>query len=260
MRSCAERESTALSDRVNVSVCMATYNGARYLRPQLESVLAQLEPGDEVVIVDDASSDDTLAVIASIDSPMITVHRNPVNLGYVRSFERAMTLAVGDVLLLCDQDDVWTEGRVDALCEATSARGIAASNLMLLDSETALKSPLSGRPWLLREDDSNRRIRNELRILLGDAPYFGCAMAVRRDALPLVLPFPDYLIESHDLWIATAANAARQMIHVERPSVLRRVHEDNASSPRPRGVRAAVRSRVLLLRLWREARRRIRRV
>ncbi|WP_279630350.1 glycosyltransferase family 2 protein [Microbacterium phyllosphaerae] len=244
---------------MTVSVCMATYNGARYIREQLESILPQLGPDDEVVIVDDASSDDTLDIVGSIDSPQITVHRNTENRGYVRSFERAMTLARGEVLLLSDQDDVWVPGRVDALCAATASHWIAASNLILLDSDAPLPSPLTGRPWLLRARDSHQGLRNELRILLGDAPYFGCAMAVRRDALPLVLPFPSYLTESHDLWMATAANAAGEMIHVEQPTVRRRVHDDNASTSRPRGVRAALRSRVLLARLWREARKRAKR-
>lgn len=244
---------------MTVSVCMATYNGARYIREQLESILPQLGPDDEVVIVDDASSDATVEIIRSIDSPQITVHGNTENRGYVRSFERAMALARGEVLLLSDQDDVWVPGRVDVLCDAMTSGSIAASNLVLLGSDAPLPSPLTGRPWLLRARDSQRGMLNELRILLGDAPYFGCAMAVRRDSLSLVLPFPAYLTESHDLWMATTANVAGEMVHVEQPTVRRRVHDSNASTSRPRGARAALRSRLLLLRLWREARRRSKR-
>ncbi len=247
-----------MSDRMTVSVCMATYNGGRYLRDQLESIIIQLRPGDEIVVVDDASSDDSVSIVESLASPYITVHRNERNRGYVRSFERAMTLAEGDLLLLADQDDVWPAGRVDILRAAAGTRPVVASNLILLETGEPLRSPVTGRPWLLSGAQDGQRLRNEMRILLGDAPYFGCAMAVRRDALALVLPFPPYLTESHDLWIATAANAARELAHVEAPTVRRRVHEDNASSARPRGVAAALRSRLLLLRLWREARRRIR--
>ena len=237
---------------------MATYNGADYLREQLDSILPQLNVGDEVVIVDDASSDNTLEVIRSLRSSRITVHPNAENIGYVRSFERAVTLAHGEVLLLCDQDDVWIEGRVDALVAATYEGAVVASNLVLLGSEEPLRSPITGRPWLLRADQNSKRLRNELRILAGDAPYFGCTMAMRRDALDFTIPFPPYLSESHDLWVATAANAAGELIHLERPTVRRRLHGRNASSSRPRGIAAALRSRVLLVRLWREARRRTR--
>lgn len=240
------------------SVCMATYNGATYLRPQLDSILAQLDDGDEIVIVDDASPDDTVAVIESYDDPRIHLVRNAQNRGYVRTFERAMQLATGDVLLLSDQDDVWITGRRDALVAAAEAKGIAASNLLLLGSEEPLRSPVTGRPWLLRAADGERSLRNEMRILAGDIPYYGCAMAISRDALALVLPFPAGLTESHDLWTATVANAAHRMAHLEQPTLYRRVHDDNASTSRPRGIGAVLRSRLLLLRLWRLARRRVR--
>ncbi|MBS1906030.1 MAG: glycosyltransferase [Actinobacteria bacterium] len=237
---------------------MATYNGSAYLREQLDSILSELRPDDEIVIVDDASPDDTVAVVETYDDPRIRLVRNDRNRGYVRSFERALGVATGDVLLLSDQDDVWIPGRRDALVEAATARGVAASNLLLLGSEEALRSPLTGRPWLLRAADGTRPLRNELGILAGDIPYFGCAMAIRRDSLDLVLPFPEGLTESHDLWIATVANAARRMTHLEQPTLYRRVHEDNASTSRPRGIGAVLRSRLLLLRLWQLARRRVR--
>lgn len=249
-----------MSSPRTVSVCMATYNGSRYVAEQLSSILAQLGAGDEIVIVDDASADATVEIVRGIGDPRIVVHRNDRNLGYVRSFERAISLSTGDVIVLSDQDDIWIDGRLEALVGATDAHAVVASNLKLLDSHRPLSSPLTGRPWLFSAADDGRRLRNELRILAGDAPYFGCAMALRRDALDLVMPFPDYLRESHDLWIATAANAAGQLGHLEQATVLRRVHDDNASTSRPRGVTAALRSRALLLRLWGEARRRARRL
>lgn len=248
----------AAQGAARVSVCMATYNGARYLPEQVTSILAELHPDDELVVVDDASTDDSVAVMEGIGDPRMRIVRAERNSGYVRTFERAIALATGDVVLLSDQDDVWPVGRRDVLVAAALASGAAASNLRLLDSGEPLRSPLNGRPWLLRADFDHRRIRNELAILAGDAPYFGCAMALRRDVLPLVLPFPEYLTESHDLWIATATNAAGVLSHVEQTTVLRRVHDDNASTSRPRGVVQALGSRLLLLRLWFLARRRIR--
>lgn len=248
-----------MTERDTVSVCMATYNGARYVREQIESILVQLGADDEVVVVDDSSSDATVELIRGIGDPRIVVHRNERNLGYVRSFERAISCASGEVLLLSDQDDVWPPGRVDALVGATAMSAVVASNLRLLSDGEPLRSPLTGKPWQLRTADGPRRTLNQLRILAGDAPYFGCAMALRRDALDVVTPFPPYLRESHDLWIATAANAAGILGHLEQTTVLRRVHDANASTSRPRGIRAALQSRVLLLRLWREARRRSKR-
>jgi len=246
-----------------VSVCMATWNGEAYVREQLDSILAELEPQDEVVIVDDASSDRTVAVIEAVNDPRIRLHARKTNLGYVRTFEEALGHATGDVMMLSDQDDVWIEGRRALLVAATAARAVAASNLVLLGESGSdagpLRSPLTGKAWKLRTIDGPRRARNQRRILIGDAPYFGCAMAIRRDFLTVATPFPVYLTESHDLWIATLANACGELAHVEQPSVRRRLHGANASSERPRGLVQALRSRVLLLRLWGEACRRARR-
>lgn len=243
---------------VRVSVCMATYNGAAYLQEQLDSILAELEPQDEVVIVDDASSDGTVALLSTFDDPRVRVHPRGNNRGYVRTFEEALGLATGDVLMLSDQDDIWVPGRRALLVDATVDHAVAASNLVLLGDDSPLRSPLTGRDWLLRAEDGARTAYNQRQILLGDAPYFGCAMAIRRDFLATALPFPDYLNESHDLWLATLANACVELVHVAAPTVRRRIHDSNASSERPRGVRQALQSRLLLVRLWREARRRAR--
>lgn len=248
-----------MSDAARVSVCMATYNGARYVRHQLLSILGELGSDDEVVVVDDASTDDTVAVVEAVGDPRVRVFVQESNGGYVRAFESALERATGDVLLLADQDDEWVPGRRDLLLAAAREAGVAASNLVVLGTGEPLRSPWTGRPWRLRSQTSSHRVRNQLRILAGDAPYFGCAMAIRRDALALVLPFPAFLDESHDLWIATVANSGRMLRHVDEPTVRRRLHDANASSARPRGIRRALRSRVLLLRALAEAGRRLRR-
>ncbi|WP_414683628.1 glycosyltransferase [Microbacterium sp. CFBP9034] len=237
---------------------MATYNGAAFVEHQVHSILSELRADDELIVVDDASTDGTPERVEAIGDGRIRVVRNPRNLGYVRTFEAAMALSDGDVVLLADQDDEWVTGRRDVLAAAAASTGIAASNLVILGTEEPLRSPVTGRPWRLRAKSSRHALRNELRILVGDAPYFGCAMAVRRDVLPLVTPFPAFLTESHDLWMATVGNAARSLQHVEETTLRRRLHESNASSPRPRGVRSAVASRVMLVRAWFEARRRVR--
>lgn len=243
-----------MGDRV--SVCMATYNGSAYVEHQVQSILDELEPADELVIVDDASTDDTLAVVEALDDARVRVIRQSRNRGYVRTFEAALLAAEGDIMFLADQDDEWIPGRRAALAEAAAESGVAASNLVLLGSEEPLRSPLTGRPWWLRAATSAHRRRNELRILVGDMPYFGCAMALRRDVVSRVTPFPDFLDESHDLWIATVANRAGLMRHVDAPSIRRRVHDSNASTPRPRGIGHVAKSRWMLVRAYFEAGRR----
>jgi glycosyltransferase involved in cell wall biosynthesis len=234
--------------RPTVSVCMATYNGEAYVSEQIESILPQLGEGDELVVVDDASSDGTVAIVRAIDDARIRLIRLERNVGYVRAFEQAIATAQGEILMFSDQDDVWTEGRIDALTAALQSGAVAASNLELLPSRESLRSPLTGRPWRLRADASDHGFRNVLKVLVGDAPYYGCAMAMRREFREVALPFPEYLVESHDLWIAVSANVNRTMRHVEFVTILRRLHDANASPSRPRGVRSVIRSRLMLLR------------
>lgn len=240
-----------------VSVCMATFNGAGYVDEQLRSILADLAPVDEVVVVDDASTDNTVSIIEGIGDDRIAVSQNPFNRGYVRSFERAITLAHGDVILLADQDDVWLRGHRKVLVDALATAGVAASNLLVLGTQAPPRSPISHRPWRLRADASGQQFRNQLRIWAGIAPYFGCAMGIRRDALDLVLPFPSFLTESHDLWLATVANAAHSLAHVETPTLLRRIHASNASAY-PRRLTQVAAARIMLIRCSMSAVRRVR--
>lgn len=244
--------------RPTISVAMATYNGAAHVREQLDSILAQLGPDDEVVVVDDASTDATLDVLRGVDDPRLRVHPRDHNLGYVRTFEEAVGLTTGDVVMLSDQDDVWIEGRADLLLAALERTEVAASDVVLLGDDAPLPSPFRRRPWRLDPVTSGHRRRNGVRLMAGLMPYYGCAMAVRRSALDILLPLPPWLHESHDLWIATVGNVTGQMTHVGAPTVRRRLHAANASSSRPRGVGAALASRRLQVRMWREARRRAR--
>jgi O-antigen/teichoic acid export membrane protein len=244
--------------RPRVSVCLATYQGAAHVREQLASVLPQLAADDEVVVVDDGSADGTADVVAGLADPRVRLHRHEVNRGYVRTFEEAMTRAQGDVLLLCDQDDVWAPGRVDAMVAALADAAVVATNLGTLGGPPNLRGPYGQPDWRLRERQSRQHVRNVLAVLAGNRPYYGCAMGLRREALDVLVPFPAFLDESHDLWIALYGNLAASVRHLEIRSLDRRFHDGNASSPRPRGPRAVLGSRLMLVRCVRELRRRLR--
>lgn len=239
-----------------VSVCMAAYNGARWLPEQLGSILEQLGPHDEVVVVDDASTDDTPAVLAAVEDGRVRVLQHPRNRGYVRTFADAMSAARGRLILLADQDDVWEPGRVGALVAALQDSDVVAGNVGVLGGPDVLRGPYGQQRWRLRAADSRRRARNVLGILAGNRPYYGCAMGLRREALDRVLPFPAYLTESHDLWIALYGNLTGSIAHLDQVVVRRRFHDSNASPSKPRGVGAALRSRLLLLRCTAEVLRR----
>jgi len=107
---------------------------ARFLRQQVDSVLAQLEGEDELVIVDDASTDDSLKLLRAIDSPRIKIYCNEVNSGVRLTFQRGLQLARHEIIFLCDQDDVWLPGKRNAFVAAFSAL------LVLSDSRSFMRA------------------------------------------------------------------------------------------------------------------------
>lgn len=245
-------------DDVRASVCMATYNGARHVTEQVSSILEQLGDRDELVVVDDGSRDATVALVSELADPRVRVVPLDRNHGYVAAFQEALREARGRYLVLADQDDVWLPGRLEALVDALGASDVVATNLSTLGGPPRIRGPYGQQDWHLRAADGRHPRRNVLGVLAGNRPYYGCAMALRRDALRTLLPFPAFLTESHDLWIALYGNLARSMTHLELRSVERRFHDDNASPARPRGPVVVVRSRLMLLRAVVELTRRLR--
>lgn len=220
-----------------VSVCLAAYQGSAYIEEQVRSILAQLGVDDELVVVDDASTDRTVQVVEAVSDQRVRLLRNTRNLGYVRTFERALQLAEGDFLFLADQDDVWLPGRVDSMLKALETSAVVATSVSVLGDSS--DSPR----FRLRARDSSRYVANIFAVLVGYRPYTGCAMALRREILTSVLPIPPFVFESHDLWLALIANTHRQNAHLEAASVARRLHDANQTPLRWRGMRAILRAR-----------------
>ena len=235
-----------------VSVCLATHDGAEWVEELVASVLAQLGPDDELVVVDDASTDATVDLVAALRDPRIRLLRNESNVGSVRTFERALRESWRRYLLLADQDDVWVPGRLDAMVEALQGAAVVATSVAVLGE------PLDPPRWPLRARDSTRYAANLAAVMVGVRWYFGCAMGVRRDALGSVLPFPPWLVESHDLWLGIVGNTHRSIVHLERASVQRRLHGANQTPQGWRSLPTILRARVMLARCVVEARARSR--
>jgi glycosyltransferase involved in cell wall biosynthesis len=206
---------------------MATFNGSKYLKSQIDSILAQLEKDDELIIVDDCSTDSTVSLVKSFQNKIVKLYINEKNLGHVKTFEIALQRATNEIIFLSDQDDIWIPGRVSLfLNELSNSRCLlATSNFGLIDE---LGSLLQDPEVILLKKNSNTPVSNYIGILLGRRPYFGCTMALRRDLLEIALPIPDF-IESHDLWFAFISNAIASNLHIEKKTVFRRIHSQNLS-------------------------------
>lgn len=209
-----------------ISVCMACYNGEKYIEEQILSILPQLNESDELIIIDDHSSDSTGKIVQELNDQRIKYVLNEKNLGVNRSFERAIRKAKNDYIFMADQDDLWTEGRVEKMLKKLKAGSMLVSgNSTAIDAEGQNSDYDLGR---LYKSDSAKHEKNILKIFTGKAYYYGCAMAFDRRLRKVILPFPKY-IESHDLWIAMAANMLKSNAHLEEIVLKRRIHGKNAS-------------------------------
>jgi glycosyltransferase involved in cell wall biosynthesis len=211
---------------------MATYNGERYVVEQLESILAEIGESDELVIVDDASRDSTVDIIRGVGDPRVRLVVHDVNRGYVKAFETAIRLARGKMIYLSDQDDVWIPGRIEVM-----SRVLLDEADVVVGNCEHFGGPLT--PFLklrVRPEDSSRAIRNVWGILVGYRLHWGSAMGFRSSFRDLILPFPAFLTESHDQWIAIVGNLSHSIRYLDEDVVRHRLHGQNVTPRRVRRV------------------------
>jgi glycosyltransferase involved in cell wall biosynthesis len=181
---------------ISLSVAMATYNGERFLIEQLDSILSQLGPNDELVIVDDASQDSTCALIDGLCDSRIRLIQNETNQGVLASFETALHQATGEIVFLSDQDDIWLANKVTTVLQAFCSNPditMVVSDAILVDQRGTLVAPSY---YAQRGQFSDRFFMNLIR-----CKYLGCTMAFRAEVLQKALPFPSSRFLLHDVWI-----------------------------------------------------------
>lgn len=120
-----------------ISVAMTTYNGEKYIFKQLESILAQTVPVDEIIIFDDGSTDNTAQIISQLNNPKIKFFVNDHNVGYIKNFYKAISRCSGDFIFLSDQDDIWVSNKVEKMVRIMEDTGIDAlcTNFSLINAD-----------------------------------------------------------------------------------------------------------------------------
>ncbi len=219
-----------------ISVCMATYNGSLYIKRQLESMLCQLEPVDEVILVDDHSSDATLDVVENIGDERIKIYRNDCNRGIVRTFEQAIQQASGSVIFLSDQDDIWYPEKVKRFLDVFDERPdvtLVLSDAEIINdadevvAESFLKSRGGFSPSIWHNITKNK--------------YLGCSMAFRQSVAHRFLPFPKNIM--HDVWIGCVNSIYEPPYFLDMALMGYRRHQHNVTPEKRRGFAQILASR-----------------
>lgn len=213
-----------------ISVCLLSYNGAKYIEAQLSSILTQLDHDDEVIISDDGSTDGTLDIIKDYgdrriklcqNHQKVTSYKGTMKMCYNvgRNAENALNKALGDYIFLADQDDIWLPGKVETCLKELQFKDLVITNHIPVDSQLI---PLNNiyKPSRIKTPS--------LLNTLTHTQFLGCCMAFKKKLLPYILPFPSEPV-MHDIWIGLMAIKYGKISLIQEPYLLYRRHGNNAS-------------------------------
>ncbi len=223
----------------NISVCMAVYNGEKFLREQIDSILPQLLQEDEIIIVDDCSTDKSISIINSYNDRRIRLYKNEHNLGYVKSFEKTISLSNKEYVFLADQDDIWCNNRVDLMLKLLNKYKVVVGGTVYfrnkLEIENTPNQVISG---YIRRSYISELIKTVVGIGCYDKP--GCATAFNSSLKKIILPFPLNVTYknmcAHDLWISICASVLNCDFYCKKPVQYHRLHSNNSSLSKTRNI------------------------
>jgi glycosyltransferase involved in cell wall biosynthesis len=226
---------------VRISVCMTTYNGAKYIHDQVSSILKQIKEDDELIVCDDRSSDATVNILSSFQDERIKIVVNDENLGFSRNFSKCISLARGDIIFLSDHDDIWLPDKVEKYLKIFQEKSDVVSimsNMEIIDENGLvtnsrflnLKSGCSNRVW--------RVVKNFVK-----STYYGCSIAFRKELVPNILPLPFHF----DTWIGLISDIYGRCYHLDEVTMQYRRHSNNFSTLKTSNLQTIFKWRMNLL-------------
>lgn len=223
-----------------ISIALATYNGEKYLKEQLDSILAQTISDYEVIVCDDCSSDSTMSFLneyAKKDS-RFKIFQNEKNLGFKKNFEKILSLCSGEFIAFCDQDDVWTKDHLEILLNNIGANDCICGNASMIDGEG---NPLN---MTMRDFIPVRIIPQNNEVFFEHELYGnivqGAASMIRRKLVCEALPIPGNVVY-HDWWIALVASINSGCSYIDQVVLKYRRHEENVTKCPRFGLKTALR-------------------
>lgn len=216
-----------------VSVVICTYNGERFVRKQIESILHQTVAVDEIIIYDDHSTDKTLGILQEYQKlypQLIILHQQGKNRGVVKNFEQAIQQCKGDIIFLSDQDDIWYPYKVQVILDYFEDNGYAAlvftDGDLIDESGNSLKRTL-WQAWEFNSYWQDRWSINDLAfddLVRGKNKVTGATVAFRSELKKHIFPFRTIAVYFHDAWLALYAAKQQGLFFIEQPLIQYRVH------------------------------------
>ena len=184
-----------------VSVAMATFNGEKYIREQINSILFQTVQDFELIICDDKSTDGTLSILKEFEASdsRIKIIENDCNIGFRDNFAKAISLCRAGYIALSDQDDIWLPNHLELLLDNIKDNSLVCGDTLLIDSDG---NSMGMSCWEQESFDAvpKSNIGKAMSFMLFRSPYLGSAMLFKRELAERALPIPHDL-KYHDAWL-----------------------------------------------------------
>jgi glycosyltransferase involved in cell wall biosynthesis len=198
---------------------MPSYNGEKYIKEQIESILCQLSEDDEIILSDDSSTDSTLEIVSDFKDNRIKILGNNKFYSPIYNLENAIKHATGEYIFLADQDDIWMPNKVEVMLKALKNVDLCVSDCELINTNREI----------IHQSffELNHSKKGFLRNLIKNS-YLGCCIAFSRDILSYILPFPAK-IAMHDIWIGLCVELWGKSVFIDEKLIKYRRHGENVS-------------------------------
>ena len=220
-----------MSTKLSLSIALTTYNGEQYIREQLDSIVRQTMLPDELVISDDASVDSTFDIIKDFErsAPFpVKLQINQKRLGSTLNFESAIRACSGDIIFLCDQDDVWYPDKIARIEECfvnNPKAGAVFTDADIVDQNLQSYGPKLWKKIRFNLSEQKNMANDAFTVLLKHFVVTGATMAFRSSFKEFVFPIPEEWV--HDAWIAFLISASSNLIAIPTPLIAYRQHSSN---------------------------------
>ncbi len=224
---------------LKISVALCTYNGEQFLGRQLESIRQQNKLPNELIVCDDASTDDTVAILksfAALVSFPVRIHRNEQNVGFVANFERAIRLCEGDLIVLSDQDDIWYPNRLECSLQTFVSHpdvGLVFADADVIDDQDQLTGTRLWQNFGFAGELKQQMLAGNYIPLVKNRFVTGATVVFRSRLRESCLPFGSGWL--HDEWLVATAAGVANVQPIDVPLIRYRTHtaQQVGLSPRP---------------------------
>ncbi|MDD3453716.1 MAG: glycosyltransferase family 2 protein [Bacilli bacterium] len=228
-----------MENKVRCSIAMATYNGEKYIKEQIDSILINLTEEDEIIISDDGSTDKTIEIIKNYNDKRIKLINGPKK-GVKQNFSNAIKNSNGKYIFLSDQDDIWKKNKIEKTLNIFKQNKCS----VIVHDAVVVNSNLE----VMNESFFN--LRNSKKGIIKNIyknSYIGCCMAFKSDIKKNILPIPNS-IEMHDQWIGLIGEIkGNGSIFIEDKLIKYRRHDNNVSMLSPYSIPKRIKNRLILI-------------